>query len=174
MPSLLGTTVTANYNRMVGPDFTVSNGVRTYSGPYSNFGTRKLTFLKIVAGTAGDSDINFTYKGFELTTGQPVNGEYVGTYTDSESYFSKAVRILQTRGEVFFVGIPDATSFMAAVAFDTANGADTDSNVQKTTFAGLEDQLNAGIGIGNANGAVTPYDGAFAVSESVVTGVTWS
>lgn len=133
MPSLLGTTVTANYNRVVGPDYTASGDVRTYTGPFSNFGTRKLNFYKVTAvENAGAVDF----------TKAKLNG--TGVWSDSSSVFARAILALQQFGEVFFVGTPDAAGFVVALADDTANGADSE-NTQGTGFGLMEAAIKAAV-----------------------------
>ena len=129
MPSLLGTTVAANYGTMKSAEnYTVdASNVRTYTGPYTQFGTRQLKFLKITAVHDGAA-VNFST-----------------TYTASNSNFSKAVRSIQQVAEIYAVGTPDATGFIAIVAADTANGAETSSNVQATTYGQLEAFIKAAV-----------------------------
>lgn len=133
MPSLLGTTVTANYGKMPAQD--------TYAtGPaFSNFGTRSLRLLKVVT-SGGTNDLT---KGSDGAT---------GSYSDSNSVFSRCVRALQTMGEVYLVGVPDATTFLVLVAGDTVNDATTSSNVAGTTYNALEAVIAASM---NASGAAT-------------------
>jgi len=128
MPSLLGSTVAANYGRMISTEnYTESNGVRTYTGPYTQFGTRQLKFLKVTAVHNGGA-VDFS-----------------ATYTASNSALSKAVRAIQGFAEVYMVGIPDATGFIAVVAGDTANGAEANSNVQATTYGAMEAAIKAAV-----------------------------
>lgn len=92
MPSLLGTTVAANYEKM--------SAQQTYGvgEQFSNFGTRQLAFFKIALANV-----------------------YVN-YADANSLFSKAVRGLQLNGEVYYIGTPvDAGTdyFCVALAYDT-------------------------------------------------------
>jgi hypothetical protein len=105
MPSLLGTYVTANYGRMTAQ--------QTYAvgEPFTNFGTRQLQIIKVLVS---GSNTDFT----------TANGQ-TGSYADSNSLFSAAIRALQQFGEVYAVYTPVATGFIAVVAFDTANTADS-------------------------------------------------
>ena len=129
MPSLLGTYVTTNYNRVVGPDYTASGDVRTYTGPFSNFGTRLLKFYSVTAEvTVGGAAVDFS----------------VG-WSDSGSAFALAILALQQFGEVFFVGTPDAVGFVVALADNTANGADS-GNDQGTGFGLMEAAIAAAVG----------------------------
>ena len=118
MPSLIGTTVATNYNRVVGPTYTESGQARTYAGPFSQFGTRDLQFIKIVAtGSDGSTAVNFST-----------------TYGNSNSDFSIALRTLQGFGEVYYVTTPDSTGFAAAVSQDTVNASQTATpNTQAAT-----------------------------------------
>lgn len=106
MPSLLGTTVTANYLKTT---------------PTTQFGTRALRIIKIVAANGGSSNINFT--------NQKYASGFTGSYTDSGSYYSVAVRAIQTCAEIYAIGQPDTTSFIAVISYDTNNDSDTGSNV---------------------------------------------
>ena len=129
MPSLLGTTVTTNYNRVVGPDYTMSNDSRVYAGPFSSFSTRKLSFVKVV-GVHGGAAIDF---GKATLAG-------AGLYTDANSVFAKAILALQAFGEVFLVGTPGSAGFIVAFATDTLNGSEASSNVLPSplTFGAAE------------------------------------
>ena len=126
MPSLLGTYVTTNYNRVVGPDYSMVDGARVYEGPFSNFGTRKLNFYSITADDGGAVDFS-------------------AGWSDSGSAFALAILALQQFGEVFFVGTPDAVGFVVALADNTANGADS-RNDQGTDFGLMEAAVKAAVG----------------------------
>jgi hypothetical protein len=163
MPSLLGTTVAANYGRMTSQD--------TYGGvTFSNFGTRNLAFLKVVATTT----TNGACPDFTLGTGTNATDVSAGTYADPLSYFSVAVRTIQQFAEVYFVGTPATTgtltangggysSFVVAVAIDTAADA-TSGNTENlsyptlSSFGLLTAQLNvalATVDTLNANGTTS-------------------
>jgi hypothetical protein len=122
MPSLLGTSVAANYGRMTAQQ-TYGNGTI-----YSNFGTRQLRFIKVV-NSGGTND--FT-KGADGAT---------GSYQDSNSLFSKAVRAAQTVAEIYFIGTPSSTAFVLAITDDT----DNDSDVGSHTSGGSYGIMNAAI-----------------------------
>ena len=125
MPSLLGTTVAANYGRMTAQD--------TYAtGPaFSNFGTRSLRLLKVVY--SGGASLDLT-KGPDGAT---------GSYTDSLSLFSNAVRALQTQAEIYLVGVPSSTTFMALVAGDTID--DGASHVEDGSYTDLEAVVKSAV-----------------------------
>ena len=130
-----GTTATgvaANYLKMT-PQDTYATGAE-----FSNFGTRSLRLLKVVT-TGGTNDLT---KGADGAT---------GTYKDQNSVFARAVRALQTMGEVYLVGQPDGTTFMALVSGDTVNGADS-GNTQGTGYGLLEAVINSSL---NASGSST-------------------
>lgn len=133
MPSLLGTYVTTNYNRVVGPDYSMVDGARVYEGPFSNFGTRKLKFYKITADNNGA--VNFSKATLAGA----------GAYTDSGSIFALAILALQQFGEVFFVGTPGTAGFIVALADDTANSTDS-GNDQGTGFGLMEAAVKAAVG----------------------------
>jgi hypothetical protein len=125
MPSLLGTTVTTNYLRNPGTS--------------SQFGTRDLTFIK-VAVTGGSNDMRYQDGATSSLS-----------FNLSNSLFQKAVNVLQSFGEVYYVGAPLAGGFVAAIASDTGNGSDS-GNTQGTGFGLLEAAINAAL---NASAATT-------------------
>lgn len=115
MPSLVGTAAATNYLK---------------TSPSSQFGTRKLLYLQINAGTD------------------------VGTnYQNSDSNYSKAVRALQTVCEVYALGIPNSTDFTAIVAYDTtpleANQQPEDEDRINTIEAVLNDALGTTTNVFN-------------------------
>lgn len=131
MPSLIATTVAANYGRMPAQD-------QYATGPaFSNFGTRSLRLLKVVT-TGGTNDLT---KGTDGAT---------GTYADSDSVFSRCVRGLQTMAEVYVVGVPDTTSFLVLVAGDTVNDASVSSNVANTTYNAMEAVIGGSMNTGGS------------------------
>jgi len=141
MPSLIGSTgsdgttatgVAANYLKMT-PQDTYATGAE-----FSNFGTRNLRLLKCVT-TGGTNDLT---KGADGAT---------GTYKDQNSVFARAVRALQTMGEVYLVGQPDGTTFMALVSGDTVNDANVGSNVASTGYNGLEAVINTSLNAGGSS-----------------------
>ena len=112
--------VDANARKLLGDG---ASGV----GPYTSFGTPTLVALKIVSAT-----INFTT-----------------TPTIANSNMSKAVAGLQSRAEVYYVGVPSAATnnhFVALVHGEDSN----DGYGASSTFAGgyenLEDAIGAALG----------------------------
>lgn len=126
-----GTTVGANSRRLVGDG---AAGV----GPYTSFGTPKLQAIKIVSAT-----INFTT-----------------TPTVTNSNLSKAVRGLQDRAEVYYVGIPTASGanqFIALVhisATDTGDGYGASTNFD-ASYENIEDAIGAALGTAENDVTVT-------------------
>jgi hypothetical protein len=181
MPSLLGTYVSANYGRMTSQD--------TYGGvTFSNFGTRNLAFLKIVAGNTSidftaapstDADITTTTDGVSLNL--EVNSNL---WQDALSPFAVAVRSIQQVAELYFVGSP-ATSgansaFVVAVAIDTASDANVSSNTEIATypqltgsnsFVQLETYLAGALGTSLSNITVTQLTAA---GSSIASSTTYS
>jgi hypothetical protein len=143
MPSLLNTVVTANYLK---------------TSPSTQFGTRGLRIIKITADNGGDSDLDFTAQSF-------VTNAFVGSYTDSASYYSLAVRAVQTVAEIYAIGQPDATSFIAVIADNTANDSDTLSNVPGG-WGDLEAAIQAAVQskIGNKAGGATLVNSTITVT----------
>jgi len=157
MPSLIGSTgsdgttatgVAANYLKM-SPQDTYATGAE-----FSNFGTRSLRLLKVVT-TGGTNDLT---KGADGAT---------GTYKDQNSVFARAVRALQTMGEVYLVGEPDGTSFMALVSGDTVNDAAVNSNVAGTGYNALEAVINSSL---NASGSCTVTATGTAANKNIFVG----
>jgi hypothetical protein len=122
MPSLLSSTVAANYGRMV-PQQTYGIGE-----DQTNFGTRQLVLVKVlIGGTAADmryQDGATSSLSFNLTN----------------SCYSVAIRTLQSFGEVYAVYSPVATGFVAIMALDTLNSAESanGTNPIATTYGLLE------------------------------------
>lgn len=155
MPSLFGASysggvdVGANYGRMT-PQQTYGIGEK-----YTNFGTRQLQIIKI-AVSGGTNDMT---KGADGAT---------GSYQDSNSLFSKAVRALQTYAEVYAVYTPAATGFFAVVSLDTGNSSDSgngDSDGAIGTGYGLvEAVINAQL---NASGAATVTEATLLIGATL-------
>jgi len=131
--------VDANARKLLGDG---SAGV----GPYTSFGTPTLVALKIVSAT-----INFTT-----------------TPTIPNSNMSKAVTGLQSRAEVYYVGIPTASGanqFVALVHGEDSN----DGYGASSTFAGgyenLEDAIGAALGVSENDITIT---------EVALTGLTFA
>ena len=148
MPSLIGTTVTANYLK---------------AAPSTQFGTRALKFLTFTMGNGGDSDV-------DLTRASATGGAYAGTYTDSDSYLSRLVRAVQQFDEIYAVGTPTATTVTVVVADDTQNSADS-GNTQNGGYGLLEAAVVAAMGAGN-KADNTAYNGNCTVAALNLSGVT--
>lgn len=139
MPSLLGTTVSANYLKTT---------------PTTQFGTRILRTIAITISNGGSNDK-------DLTTANNAGGSYL----DSGSYFSVAVRALQTSAEIYAVYTPSATALVVVVADTTAN----DANVDSHTSGGWGNAEAAILSAIQAVDATTKYDGAVTITEG-----TWA
>ena len=108
---------------------TSANWLKT--APSTQFGTRELTFLKVVAtGSDGSTAVDFS-----------------ATSTASNSDFSKAVRTIQNFNEIYAVGTPDAVGFIVVIADDTKNGANS-GNTQGTGHGLLEAAMVAALAKG--------------------------
>ena len=113
---------------------TAANWLKT--APSTQFGTRQLTFLKIVATESnGSSAVDFS-----------------ASSTASNSDFSIAVRTVQNFNEIYAVGTPDAVGFIVVIADDTKNGADS-GNTQGTGHGLLEAALVAALANGGSSTA---------------------
>ena len=173
MPSLLTTTVAANYGRMTGPNYTESGQVRTYDGPYTAFGTRQVKFLSIVL--SGGTPPNLL-----LVDGSTADTGSVKGFTVRNSAYSVAIRTIQQFGEIYMVGKPAASgglSFTVVVSEDTVNAAQS-GNTQAATggstsnYGLLEAALLAALV--DANNAVwgTPGSGVVTITGRDLDGVT--
>ena len=150
MPSLLGTYVAANYGRMSSQD--------TYGGvTFSNFGTRNLAFIKVVASGSPTNALDFTARAGTDTDASNITGyaqPLTYNWQDSNSFFSVAIRTIQQFGELYFVGTPTSSAFVVAVAIDTMNSAAASSNVEVFntsyptlgTFGALAAQIATAVG----------------------------
>jgi hypothetical protein len=71
---------------------------------------------------------------------------YFNNYLDSNSNFSKIVRLVQTQAEVYAVGTPDAGVVTIVVAIDTANdGGNTDGGLNDMATTIYQALHNANI-----------------------------
>jgi hypothetical protein len=102
MPSLIGTTVAANYLTMGSLD-TYADGAY-----YANFGTRNLKALLINKSTAGTSA--------DMTKG--ADGA-AGTFKDANSLLSRITRCVQQFAEIYYIGVPTSTDVVMLVSADT-------------------------------------------------------
>jgi hypothetical protein len=119
MPSLLNTTVAANYGRMTAQD---TYGTGSY---FSNFGTRNLRALLVTLSSGSLNDLRYQ-DGTTNTT----------SYQDANSLFGLVVKAVQSTAEIYLVGQPTATQFIVLVAGDTeSNGA---SHVEDGSYTDLE------------------------------------
>jgi len=142
MPSLLSTTVAANYGRMTNQ--------QTYGvgQAFTQFSTRQLRMIKIVATASnGSTAVNFT-----------------DASATANSDFSKAVRALQTCAEVYTIFTPGTAGFMALVAEDTINDATANTRATQAvssslTYGALEAVVLASLAKGgSATVTVTAVD----------------
>ena len=143
MPSLLGTTVAANYGRMTDQQTYATGTI------YSNFGTRQLRFVKAVVSGGSNNDLRYA-DGATNTT----------SYKDALSLFSKAVRALQTGAEIYFVGTPSASAFVFAISEDTVNDSDTTDNIENAGYGDLEAAIASAIGSGTVTLSTLTATGA--------------
>jgi hypothetical protein len=146
MPSLLNTTVAANYGKMSKQD---TYGV---GQSFSNFGTRNLRAIKITLSSGSLNDMRYQ-DGTTSTT----------SYTDANSLFTGIIRTFQTMAEIYYIGQPNATDVVLLVSADTVNDAATSSNVAGTTYGAMaavikgfiDNRTAAGQGAGAAGTATT-------------------
>lgn len=136
MPSLLNTTVAANYGKMTAQ--------QTYGvgQAFTNFATRQLRLVKIVATASnGSSAVDFT----DSTHG-------------ALSDFAKAARALQIVAEVYAIFTPGTAGFLALIAEDTVNDSNADTNVPGG-YGDLEAAIVAALAKGgSATATVTTVD----------------
>jgi hypothetical protein len=131
--------VDANARKLLGDG---ASGV----GPYTSFGTPTLVAIKVVSAT-----INFTT-----------------TPTIANSNMSKAVTGLQSRAEVYYVGIPTASGANQFVALihgeDSGNGYGASTSMDGS-YENLEDAIGAALGV--AENDIT-------ITEVALTGLTFA
>lgn len=116
---------------------TSANWLKTVES--TQFGTRELTVIKVLV-TGGSNDMRYQDGATSSLS-----------YTLPASLYSKAVRTIQNFAEVYAVYAPVATGFIAVIAADTANGADS-GNTQAATFGLMEAAINAAL---NASAVTT-------------------
>jgi hypothetical protein len=168
MPSLLGTQVAANYGRMVAQD-TYATGA-----DFSAFGTRPMKLLNItLSGGANNSMIlqDGSTADASLTSALGFIPSLAG-WKQPNSLFSRIIRVVQTFGEIYVVGQPNATDVLLLVSADTFNGAEsgTTQNTQANTFGGLETAIAAEVAATNkADGTGTNSSSATVVVQSTKT-----
>jgi len=152
MPSLLGTTVAANYLK---------------TKPTTQMGTRILRFLEITVNNDGSHNVDMTKQAGST-----------GAYTDSNSYYSAAVRALQGVCELYAIYQPSATVFLALVADTTINDSDLNTNVPGG-YGDAEAYIASAINGVDTVDAVTPttgYDGTVTIKAGSIVGstITWA
>jgi hypothetical protein len=136
-----GTTVGANSRKIFGDG---SAG----AGPFTRFGTRQLQAIKVVSAT-----INFST-----------------SYTATNSNFSKAIRAIQDRAEVFYAGIPGNTATGFTVLISSVNSDSGDGYGAASADDGTYDNLEEAIDIA-VNGSDT---GNITVTNITLTGLTFA
>jgi hypothetical protein len=139
MPSLIGADAGSGVN--VAANYLKSPSLNNYAdgAMFTNFGTRQMTLLKVVT-SGGTNDLT---KGADGAN---------GNYYDANSVFNRCVRAMQNHAEIYVVGQPDSTTFLALVSTDTVNSSDTSSNVQGAGYGDMEADIAASM---NASGAAT-------------------
>ena len=153
MWDLTGTLVAANYRKVA---------------PSTQFGTRKLRIISVNFDNGSDSDIDLTAQKASGT------GTFSGSYLDSDSYYSKAVIALQNYAEVWAIGLPTATDFLAIISDDTTQDSAVDTNVVVVpgSWAQAEANLALSVGIGAKAGLATGYNGAVTITDKFLSGAT--
>ena len=152
MPSLLGSTVALNYLK---------------TKPTTQLGTRALRMVKVTVNNAGSTSVDLTKQ-----TGS------TGSYLDSNSYYSAAVRALIIHMEVYAVYQPSSTIFMALVADNTAQDSDANTNAPGG-YGDAELAIAAAINGVDAIDPPTPttgYDSTVTITTGSVVGatITWA
>jgi hypothetical protein len=139
----IGTSVTvdANARKLVG------DGVDG-AGPYTRFGTRELQAVKVVSST-----INFSTD-----------------YEEANSNLAKAVAAIQTRAEVYYVGIPGNTATGVTVLISSVNSDSGDGYGANSDYDGTYDNLEELIDVA-VNGSDT---GDITITNVELTGLTFA
>lgn len=122
MADLIGTLVAKNYQKV---------------SPSSMFGTRELSFVKVVV------------TGADMTTQDGTTG----TFDEADSLFSRAVRAIQGYVELFFLGTPDATSFVMAISGDTANDGEGETGLG--VYGNIESDVAGALGLADGDVVLT-------------------
>jgi hypothetical protein len=113
--------------------------------PASQFGTRKIRFVKIVNG------------------GDLTSGDFTTSKATTNSNLAKAVRCAQNYGELIVVGTPSATGLIVGYSDDTLNdGSAASPSASDASYAKLEAELVAALG------------GTHTVTTVVPTGITFA
>lgn len=149
MPSLLTSDVGATLG------YVSANYLKTK--PTTQFGTRILRTIAVTINNGGSNDK-------DLTTANNAGGSYL----DSGSYFSVAVRALQTTAEIYAVYAPSATAFVVVISDTTANDAEPDVHTPGgwgIAEAAIKDAIKS-------VDASTKYDGAVVITEGTWAGTT--
>jgi hypothetical protein len=149
MADLTSTTVAANYMK---------------TAPRTAFGTRALRFITVTFDNASDSDV-------DLAAYASGTGTFSGSYTDSFSYYSKAIRALQVYFELYAIGTPSSTAFTIVVSDDTAQDSDADSH-DLGGYGQAEAAVKAAVGIGAKAGLATKYNGGVALATVSLSGAS--
>jgi hypothetical protein len=136
-----GTSITTNARKLVGDG---TSG----AGPYTRFGTAQLQAIKIVSSTKN----------------------FATSYTAANSNFEIAVVALQSRAEVFYVGIPTASGANQFIALVNANKTDSGNGYGASTswdgsYENIEDTIGAALGVAEDDITVT---------EVTLTGLTFA
>jgi hypothetical protein len=120
--------VDANARKLLGDG---ASGV----GPYTSFGTPTLQAIKVVSAT-----INFTT-----------------TPTAANSNMSKAIAGLQSRAEIYYVGVPSAgpNQFVALIhGEDSGNGYGASTSFDGS-YENIEDAIGAALGVAENDITIT-------------------
>jgi len=136
-----GTTVGANSRKVLGDG---TSG----AGPFTRFGTRQLQAIKVVSAT-----VNFST-----------------SYTATNSNFSKAIRAIQDRAEVFYAGIPGNTATGFTVLISSVNSDSGDGYGAASTDDGTYDNLEEAVDVA-VNGSDT---GNITITNITLTGLTFA
>jgi hypothetical protein len=133
-------TVGQNARKLVGDG---ADGI----GPYTRFGTPQLQAIKVISASV----------------------DFSTDYDDPDSDFSKAVRALQDRAEIYYVGIPGntATGFTVlinATKSDAGDGYGANSSADGT-YDNLEEVVDVAVN-GSDSGDIT-------ISNVTLTGLTF-
>jgi hypothetical protein len=113
--------------------------------PASQFGTRKIRFVKIVNG------------------GDLTSGDFTTNKATTNSNLAKTVRCAVNYGEVAVIGTPSATGLIVGYYDDTLNDGSTASpSASDASYGKLEAELTAAVG------------GTHTVTTVVPTGITFA
>ena len=162
-----GTTTTITVGSTVGLQLGMTVAVTTGTGVFAT-GTTVTAITGATTLTVSAAPTTALSGGASVVTGYFANVSG-GSYTDSGSYLSTAVRTIQQYTEIFAVGTPAANglSVTVVIADNTADDSALSSNLLDGSWGDLESALWNALGAWN-----TPLGSNVAVASKDLVGAT--